>query len=112
MTVIHAAEALTANGWRSDVRLPVVDGRLASVEIGAAPLPGDERHAIVLPAVPNLHSHAFQRGMAGLAEVRGAAADSFWTWREAMYRFALSMTPDHVEAVAGQAYMEMLEAGF
>ena len=62
--------------------------------------------------MPNLHSHAFQRGMAGLAETRGPGADSFWSWRNVMYRFALSMTPDHVEAVAGQLYMEMLEAGF
>ena len=65
-----------------------------------------------LPGMPNLHSHAFQRGMAGLAEMRGPAADSFWTWREVMYRFALSMTPDEVEAVAAQLYVEMLEAGF
>ena len=62
--------------------------------------------------MPNLHSHAFQRGMAGLAETRGPSADSFWTWREVMYRFALSMTPDQVEAVAAQLYVEMLEAGF
>ena len=62
--------------------------------------------------MPNLHSHAFQRGMAGLAETRGPGADSFWSWREVMYRFALSMTPDHVEAVAAQLYAEMLEAGF
>src|SRR5207244_174681 len=57
-------------------------------------------------------SHAFQRGMAGLAEMRGPGDDSFWSWREVMYRFALSMTPDQVEAVAAQLYMEMLEAGF
>ena len=62
--------------------------------------------------MPNLHSHAFQRGMAGLAETRGPDADSFWSWREVMYRFALSMTPDQVEAVAAQLYVEMLEAGF
>ena len=60
----------------------------------------------------NLHSHAFQRAMAGMAEVRGPADDSFWSWRTVMYRFALSMTPDHVEAIAAQLYMEMLEAGF
>ena len=64
---------------------------------------GDERHAIALPGMPNLHSHAFQRGMAGLAETRGPAADSFWTWREVMYRFALTMTPDEVEAIAAPA---------
>ena len=62
--------------------------------------------------MPNLHSHAFQRGMAGLAETRGPSADSFWSWREVMYRFALTMTPDQVEAVAAQLYVEMLEAGF
>ncbi len=62
--------------------------------------------------MPNLHSHAFQRGMAGLAEIGGPAADNFWSWREVMYRFALTMTPDDVEAVAAQLYVEMLEAGF
>ena len=76
------------------------------------PQPADERHAIVIPAMPNLHSHAFQRGMAGLAETRGPSADSFWSWREVMYRFALTMTPEQVEAVAAQLYVEMLEAGF
>ena len=64
------------------------------------------------PAAANLHSHAFQRAMAGLAEVRGKETDTFWTWRETMYRFALMMSPDDVEAVAAQLYVEMLEAGF
>ena len=64
------------------------------------------------PAAANLHSHAFQRAMAGLAEVRGREIDTFWTWRETMYRFALQMSPDDVEAVAAQLYVEMLEAGF
>ena len=65
-----------------------------------------------IPGMPNLHSHAFQRGMAGLAEVRGPAADSFWTWREVMYRFLDRLTPEDVEAIAAQLYVEMLEAGF
>ena len=64
------------------------------------------------PAAANLHSHAFQRAMAGLAEIRGRETDTFWTWRETMYRFALTMSPDDVEAVAAQLYVEMLEAGF
>ena len=72
----------------------------------------DERHEIVIPAVANLHCHAFQRAMAGLAERRGLETDSFWSWRETMYRFALMMSPDDVEAVAAQLYVEMLEAGF
>jgi cytosine/adenosine deaminase-related metal-dependent hydrolase len=65
-----------------------------------------------VPGLPNLHSHAFQRAMAGLTERRGAEADSFWTWREQMYRFVERLTPDDLEAIAAFAYMEMLEAGF
>lgn len=112
MPVIHAATALTPEGWRSDVRLTIDGATIAAVEPGVAPRPGDERCAILVPALGDLHSHAFQRGMAGLAERRGAQADSFWTWRETMYRFALAMTPDDVEAVAAQLYVELLEAGF
>ena len=76
------------------------------------PLAGDERHAIAVPGVASVHSHAFPRGMAGLAEVRGSTADTFWTWRDTMYRFALSMTPDDVEAAALQLCCEMLETDF
>jgi len=112
LTSIHVKSALTPAGWQKDARLTITGGQIASVETGVAAQVGDERHDIVVPGMPNLHSHAFQRGMAGLAEVRGPGADSFWSWRNVMYRFALSMTPDHVEAVASQLYMEMLEAGF
>jgi len=112
VTTIFAEQALLPEGWQGNVRIALDGGRIATVEAGASPQAGDERHAIVLSGMPNLHSHAFQRGMAGLAELRGPSADSFWSWREVMYRFALSMTPDQVEAVAAQLYVEMLEAGF
>ncbi|MDX8481060.1 formimidoylglutamate deiminase [Mesorhizobium sp. VK24D] len=112
MTAIFAEQALLPGGWQGNVRIAFDGGRIAAVEPGASPQAGDERHAIVLPGMPNLHSHAFQRAMAGLAELRGPSADSFWSWREVMYLFALSMTPDQVEAVAAQLYVEMLEAGF
>ncbi|MER8425072.1 formimidoylglutamate deiminase [Mesorhizobium sp. M1403] len=112
MTAIFAEQALLPDGWRSDVRIVISDGKIATAEANTSPLPGDERHSVLLSGMPNLHSHAFQRGMAGLAELRGPSADSFWSWREVMYRFALSMTPDQVEAVAAQLYVEMLEAGF
>jgi formiminoglutamate deiminase len=65
-----------------------------------------------VPGLANLHSHAFQRAMAGLTERRGSESDSFWTWREQMYRFVERLTPDDLEAIAAHAYMEMLEAGF
>ena len=110
--VVHAARALTPEGWKSDVRVTIEDGAIASVQTEVSAKKGDECHAIMAPAAMNLHSHAFQRAMAGLAEARGKEADTFWTWREAMYRFALTMSPEDVEAVAAQLYVEMLEAGF
>jgi formimidoylglutamate deiminase len=112
MTVIHAAQALTSDGWRRNLRIGIEQGMIATLAFDAVAQAGDERHAIVIPGLPNLHSHAFQRGMAGLGELRGQSADSFWTWREVMYRFALTMTPEQQEAVAAQAYAEMLETGF
>jgi formiminoglutamate deiminase len=112
LSVLHAARALTPDGWKSDVRVTIEDGAIAVVQTGAPAQQGDERHAIMAPAASNLHSHAFQRAMAGLAEVRGKETDTFWTWRETMYRFALVMSPDDVETVAAQLYVEMLEAGF
>ncbi|PUB59387.1 formimidoylglutamate deiminase, partial [Rhizobium leguminosarum bv. viciae USDA 2370] len=112
MTKLHGTTALLAEGWRKNVRLTLENGRISAIETDVAPDADDERHATLLPAMPNLHSHAFQRAMAGLAEVRGPANDSFWSWRTVMYKFALSMTPDHVEAVAAKLYMEMLESGF
>jgi len=102
--------ALLPGGWARDVRLRVANGLIAEIIANAAP--AGETHGIALPGMPNLHSHTFQRAFAGLTETRGGTADSFWSWREQMYRFALAMTPDDVEAVAAQAFVEMLEAGF
>ncbi len=112
MTVIHADQALTAQGWQRDVRIGVREGRIISLVADAPAMPDDERHGVIVPGMANLHSHAFQRGMAGLGETRGESTDSFWTWRELMYRFALTMTPEQHQAIAAQAYVEMLEGGF
>jgi formimidoylglutamate deiminase len=112
MTSIFFRDALLPDGWARDVRVTIADGRLGSVVSRDALLPGDMRFDIGIPGLPNLHSHAFQRGMAGLSERRGPTADDFWTWREVMYRFLSRMTPEDVEAVAAQAYVEMLESGF
>lgn len=112
MHALYATTALTASGWLRDVRLSLDAGRIVGLEAGARPLPGDECHQLLLPGMPNVHSHAFQRGMAGLTEVRGSMPDSFWTWRDAMYRYALAITPDQLQAVATHLYVEMLEAGF
>lgn len=112
MPRLHFHSALLPTGWAEDVRVGVTDGRITSVEPGVAAAPEDERGGIALPGMPNLHSHAFQRAMSGLTEQRGDSADSFWTWRTLMYRFAARLTPEDLEAVAAYAYLEMLEAGF
>jgi formimidoylglutamate deiminase len=112
LSQLHFKQALLSGGWSRDVRLSIADGRIAAVHIGVVATEADERHSIGLPGLPNLHSHGFQRGMAGLTEIRGASSDSFWTWRELMYRFVARMTPEDIEAITAQAYVEMLEAGF
>ena len=109
---LHFTEALLPQGWAPDVRIELAGGLIAQVMPDAPAQPGDARHGVGLPGLSNLHSHAFQRGMAGLSEVRGPASDSFWTWREVMYRFLGRMSPDDVQAVTALAYAEMLEGGF
>jgi formiminoglutamate deiminase len=112
MTHLFFEAALLPEGWARDVRIAILDGMISALDTDVEPDAGDERHRIALPGLPNLHSHAFQRGMAGLAEVRGPRSDNFWTWREVMYRFLGRMRPPDVEAITAQAYVEMLEAGF
>jgi formimidoylglutamate deiminase len=109
---LHFAHALLPSGWARDVRVSVKAGRITTLRIGVAPSPGDDRRGVGVPGLANLHSHAFQRGMAGLSEWRGSPTDTFWSWREVMYRFALTLTPDEMEAIAAHAAVEMLEAGF
>ena len=110
--MLWAAQALTADGWQRDVRVELgTDGRIAAVESGR--LAGGRRVGVLLPAPANLHSHAFQRAMAGLTERRGPdPRDSFWTWRRLMYRFLDRLDPDGLEPIAAFAQMQMLEAGF
>ena len=113
MNKLWFGTALLPSGWTSSVRItPAPDGRIQTIESGVAAADGDERHAIGIPGLPNVHSHAFQRGLAGLTERRGPTGDSFWTWRELMYRFVERLDPDGVEAIAALVYAEMLEGGF
>lgn len=112
MKEIWARQALLPDGWAKDVLVTIADdGRIGEVEVAAAPR--GERTGILLPAPMNVHSHAFQRAMAGLTERRGPdPRDSFWTWRQLMYRFLDRLTPDHIEAITAFVQMEMLEAGY
>jgi formiminoglutamate deiminase len=113
MSAFWSASALLPDGWARNVRFTVADGRIASVETESPAGPDHEMHQITLPGLANVHSHAFQRGMAGHAENKGGDSnDNFWSWREVMYRFLDRLTPDDMEAIAAMAYAEMLETGY
>lgn len=104
--------ALLPSGWAGAVGLDVADGWIQAVLPDAASVGREMLRGVTLPGLPNLHSHTFQRAMAGLAETRGPASDSFWTWRDIMYRFLAQLTPEDVHAIAAFAFAEMLEGGF
>jgi formimidoylglutamate deiminase len=112
MTIVWAEKALLESGWAENVRIEISpDGVIKSIKPDK-PSEG-HRTGVLLPAPANCHSHAFQRAMAGLTEKRGPdPSDSFWTWRQLMFRFLDRLTPEHVEAIAAFVQMEMLEAGY
>lgn len=113
MTSLWFRQALLPGGWAAQVRVRIAAGKIDSMETGTAPASGDACFATGLPGLPNLHSHAFQRLMAGLAETRGGPdGDDFWSWRDLMYRLVRALSPDDVSAIASMAYVEMLESGF
>ncbi len=110
MAVIFAKQARLATGWAENVAIHVADGRIGAIEVGDKG--GDVSVDTLLPSIANLHSHTFQRAMAGMTEYRAKGRESFWTWRELMYRFLDRLTPEHVEAIAALVFVEMQEAGY
>jgi formimidoylglutamate deiminase len=113
MIAFFADLALLPGGWATNVRLEAdADGALAAVAANASDAGAVRLAGPVLPGICDLHCHAFQRAMAGLTERRSATADSFWTWRDVMYKFAARLTPEDLEAVAAQLYVELLKGGF
>ena len=113
---LHASDALLPTGWARDVVIEWdAAGRITWVRphSGWSQTSGVARAAgPVLPGMPNLHSHAFQRAFAGLAEFRGSSDDSFWSWRDRMYRVANAVTPEDLDTIATHLFVEMLEAGY
>jgi len=110
---LFARHALLPEGWRRDVLLEWdARGDLTRVEAGAAAPVGAPRTDYVVPGMVNLHSHAFQRALGGLTERAGEGPDSFWTWRDLMYRFAARITPEQIEAIAAQLFVECLRHGY
>jgi formimidoylglutamate deiminase len=116
---VWVPKALLAEGWRSQVALSIdeggdITGVLTDVDAGDAACEHVYPSGVLLPGIPNVHSHAHQRALAGLAEQRGGAGgdDSFWGWRAVMYRFLARMSPEDLHAIARQLYLEMLKAGY
>jgi len=103
---------LLPSGWATGIEITIAGGAIEKISTGVAPPSGAVRGRTVLPGLPNLHSHAFQRAMSGLTEVRGKDQDSFWSWRSLLYRFASRIGPEDIHAITAMAYAEMLEAGF
>lgn len=103
---------LLPHGWERNAVLTVGrDGDIRAVETGVSS-DGAECFDVGLPGVVNAHSHAFQRTMAGLAEYRGGSHDTFWTWRDAMYRFATILTPEDQRVISAYLQVELLKQGF
>jgi formimidoylglutamate deiminase len=111
---LYGEAVLLPEGWAEGTRIEIDgNGDIAAVVVGGSPDGAERARGPVVPGVPNLHSHAFQRAMAGLTEQRGTQArDSFWTWREVMYGFVARLRPETLQAIATQLYVEMLEAGY
>jgi formimidoylglutamate deiminase len=113
MSVFFAERALLPAGWANNVRFEInAEGYLTSVQANADRQGAELISGPVVPGMPNLHSHAFQRAMAGLAEVAGNPNDSFWTWRDLMYRLVGQISPEQLGVIARQLYIEMLKGGF
>ncbi|MBT2339059.1 MULTISPECIES: formimidoylglutamate deiminase [Pseudomonas] len=113
MSAFFAERALLPSGWANDVRFEVdAAGVLTHVQADSHADGAERLAGPLLPGMPNLHSHAFQRAMAGLAEVAGNPNDSFWTWRDLMYRLVGKISPNQLGVIARQLYIEMLKAGY
>jgi formimidoylglutamate deiminase len=112
-STLFAHHAWLENGWVDNVRLHWNgEGNLTAVESNTALQPGEPAEQFIVPGMVNLHSHAFQRAIAGMTEIAGEGPDSFWTWRDLMYRFALALNPEQIEAIAAQLYSECLRHGY
>ncbi len=113
MGTIILDSALLAQGWANNVAVTIDDrGDIVEVSADSVDRTGKRVTGCLLPGVPNLHSHAHQRAMVGLAERSDGNADNFWTWREVMYGFLGGINPHHLGAIAAQLYIEMLKSGY
>ena len=113
MTVLFAKRAYLGFQWHEQVRIHIDGGRVSNWSVSTAPSPNDELVDIVIPGIPNAHSHVFQRALAGHCEGKGPNdKDDFWSWRSQMYELAEQLNPDTLKPIARLAFAEMLAAGY
>lgn len=107
-------KVLLPDGWADNVLITLSAERIVeAVEVDVIPPKGIERiDGILIPGMPNLHSHAFQRAFAGFSESSGQTNDCFWTWRKVMYQFVDKINPEQALVIAKQLYIEMLKFGY
>jgi len=112
MSKLYAENILIGSQWQTDKTLSIdSEGLIVSIEPGKDPQ-ASLLDGSVIPGMVNCHSHAFQKAFAGYSEYRGKTQDSFWSWRDIMYRFVAKMTPEDAHSVASFVYTEMLKAGY
>src|SRR6266700_7852349 len=111
---LFARDALLPTGWARDIVIDIAgNGEIRAIDVAfATPADAEPVQGALVPGMPNVHSHAFQRALAGLTERGGPKADDFWTWRTEMYRFLDRIAPADQETIATQLYLEMLKAGY
>lgn len=108
----HFDKAYLPTGWANDIVMEIKDGHIQDIHVGTTSQDAEKVSGLALPGFPNCHSHAFQKALAGLTEYSTNPQDSFWTWRDLMYRFANLVTPDDLRHIAAFLYMEMLKNGY
>ncbi|WP_353474143.1 formimidoylglutamate deiminase [Salipiger sp. H15] len=113
LTGAHFRQALTPEGWKRNLSVQfAADGTISAIAEDANPLGLPVYENPVVPGITDLHSHAFQYAMAGLSEVRRNPVDSFWSWRDIMYFFALTVSPEDMQAIAARLYLSLLKGGY
>ncbi|MFT5612654.1 MAG: formimidoylglutamate deiminase, partial [Polaribacter sp.] len=110
---LYFRRAYINSKWENGVRIKISDqGLITKIELNSDCVKTDEVYGTGIPGIPNIHSHSFQRIMAGLSEYKLSQGDDFWTWRELMYRYANQISPANLTAIATQLYIEMVKSGY
>jgi len=110
--ILQFDHLLSGKDWLTPGCLMIDESGIISATSEGTVSSAEKFSGTCVPGMPNLHSHAFQRAMVGLTEIGGGTENNFWTWQKVMYDFLARLSPDDLEAIATQLYVEMLKGGF